>query len=155
MTYKPALRPNLDRFEVPRDDDGQTWLRLGDPPSPVPVPFGALLHQLAATRHDHVPANHASSWLFPGRHAGQPASYRGMLIQLRDLGLRMRTARISKVLCVVIRNLTDTGGRDTKIRRLVMASRERERLRLTQKYALTSPLMQEYVLAYGRRRAPG
>ena len=78
-----------------------------------------------------------------------------MLIQLRDLGLRMRTARISKVLCVVIRNLTDTGGRDTKIRRLVMASRERERLRLTQKYALTSPLMQEYVLAYGRRRAPG
>ena len=56
---------------------------------------------------------------------------------------------------VVIRNLMGTGGRDSKIRRLVMASRERERLRLTQKYALTSPLMQEYVLAYGRRRAPG
>ena len=54
------------------DDDGQTWLRLGDPPSPVPAPFGTLLHQLAATRHDHVPANRDSGWLFPGRHAASP-----------------------------------------------------------------------------------
>jgi hypothetical protein len=52
------------------DDAGQTWLRLGNPPSPVPAPFDTLLHQLAATRHHHVPANHASDWLFPGRHAG-------------------------------------------------------------------------------------
>ncbi|MGH3284940.1 MAG: hypothetical protein ACRDPD_09710, partial [Streptosporangiaceae bacterium] len=61
--------------DLTRDQDGQTWLRLGDPPSPVPAPFDALLHQLAATRHDHVPATHASRWLFPGRHAGQPAEY--------------------------------------------------------------------------------
>ena len=60
----------LSAADLSRDDDGQTWLRLGDPPSPVPAPFGALLHQLAATRHDHVPANHGSDWLFPGRNAG-------------------------------------------------------------------------------------
>jgi integrase len=63
---------HLTAGDLVRDDDGQTWLRLGDPPSPVPPPFDALLHQLAASRHDHVPANHASSWPFPGRHAGQP-----------------------------------------------------------------------------------
>ena len=67
-------------------DDGQTWLHLGDPPSPVPPPFDALLHQLAATRHHHVPANHGSDWLFPGRHAGQPADYRSIAAQLRDRG---------------------------------------------------------------------
>ena len=41
----------LGAADLSRDDTGQTWLRLGDPPSPVPAPFGALLHQLAATRH--------------------------------------------------------------------------------------------------------
>jgi hypothetical protein len=85
-----------------RDDDGQSWLRLGDPPSPVPAPFDALLHQLAASRHDHVPANHASTWLFPGRHAGQPASYRAMLTQLRDLGLPLRAARTSALRQLVL-----------------------------------------------------
>jgi hypothetical protein len=38
----------------------------------------------------------------PGRHAGQPASYRGMLTQLRDLGLPMRTARISDLRQLVL-----------------------------------------------------
>ena len=84
----------LSATDLSRDDDGQTWLRLGDPPSPVPAPFGSLLHQLAATRHDHVPANHGSDWLFPGRHAGQPAAYRPMAAQLREHGLPLRTARI-------------------------------------------------------------
>jgi hypothetical protein len=84
------------------DGDGQTWLRLGDPPSPVPAPFGTLLHQLAATRHDHVPANHASDWLFPGRHAGQPAAYRSMAGLLREHGLPLRTARISALRQLVL-----------------------------------------------------
>jgi len=93
---------HLTADDLVRDHDGQTWLRLGDPPSPVPPPFDALLHQLSSTRHDHFPANHASSWLFPGRNAGQPASYRPMLIQLRDLGLPMRTARISALRQLVL-----------------------------------------------------
>jgi integrase len=81
--------------DLSRDDTEQTWLRLGDPPSAVPAPFDTLLHQLAATRHDHVPANHDSDWLFPGRHAGQPAAYRRIAAQLREHGLPLRTARIS------------------------------------------------------------
>ena len=92
----------LTADNLTRDGDGQTWLNLGDPPSPVPAPFDALLHQLAATRHDHVPANHASTWLFPGRHAGQPADYRSMAGQLRDLGLPLRTARISALRQLVL-----------------------------------------------------
>ena len=92
----------LTSGDLTRDDDGCTWLRLGDPPSPVPPPFDALLHQLAAARHDHVPANHAGTWLFPGRHAGQPAAYRTVAAQLRDLGLPLRTARISALRQLVL-----------------------------------------------------
>ena len=92
----------LTAADLSRDDAGQTWLHLGDPPSPVPPPFGALLHQLAATRHDHVPANHGSDWLFPGRNAGQPADYRSMAAQLRDHGLPLRTARISALRQLVL-----------------------------------------------------
>jgi integrase len=92
----------LSTADLTRDRGGQTWLRLGDPPSPVPPPFDALLRQLAATRHDHVPANHASHWLFPGRHAGQPAEYRSMAAQLRDHGLPLRTARISALRQLVL-----------------------------------------------------
>jgi hypothetical protein len=92
----------LSAADLSRGDDGQTWLRLGDPPSPVPAPFGTLLHQLAATRHDHVPANYGSDWLFPGRHAGQPAAYRPMAAQLREHGLPLRTARISALRQLVL-----------------------------------------------------
>ena len=62
----------LTADDLTRDEDGQTWLRLGEPPSPVPEPFDTLLRQLAASRHDHTPANHASTWLFPGRRAASP-----------------------------------------------------------------------------------
>ena len=92
----------LSAADLSRDDDGQSWLRLGYPPSPVPPPFDALLHQLAATRHHQVPANHGSDWLFPGRNAGQPAAYQGMAAQLRDHGLPLRTARISALRQLVL-----------------------------------------------------
>jgi hypothetical protein len=85
----------LTAADLTRDPAGHTWLRLGDPPSPVPPPSGTLLHQHAATRYDHVPANHASTWLFPGRNPGQPADYRAMFTQLRNLGLPMRTGRVT------------------------------------------------------------
>jgi hypothetical protein len=92
----------LSAADLTRDNAGQTWLRLGDPPSPVPPPFDTLLHHLAATRHDHVPANHSSSWLFPGRHAGQPAEYSSIAAQLREHGLPLRTARISALRQLVL-----------------------------------------------------
>ena len=92
----------LTAGDLTRDDDGQTWLNLGEPPSPVPPPFDELLHQLAGARHDHVPANRASTWLFPGRQAGQPAEYQGTARQLRDLDLPLRTARISALRQLVL-----------------------------------------------------
>jgi integrase len=92
----------LTAGDLTRDGDGRTWLNLGDPPNPVPPPFDDLLHQLAGARHDHVPANRASTWLFPGRQAGQPAEYQGMAQQLRDLGLPLRTARISALRQLVL-----------------------------------------------------
>jgi hypothetical protein len=92
----------LSAGDLTRDEASQTWLRLGNPPSPVPAPFDVLLHQLAATRHDHVPANHGSDWLFPGRHAGQPAEYHSIAAQLREHGLPLRTARISALRQLVL-----------------------------------------------------
>jgi hypothetical protein len=92
----------LTAGDLTRDGDGQTWLNLGEPPSPVPPPFDDLLHQLAGARHHHVPVNRASSWLFPGRQAGQPAEYRGIAQQLRDHGLPLRTARISALRQLVL-----------------------------------------------------
>jgi hypothetical protein len=41
-------------------------------------------------------------WLFPGRHAGQPAAYRPMAAQLREHGLPLRTARISALRQLVL-----------------------------------------------------
>ncbi len=92
----------LSAADLSLDETGQTWLRLGDPPSPVPAPFGTLLHHLAATRHDHVPANYGSDWLFPGRNAGQPAEYRSIAAQLREHGLPLRTARVSALRQLVL-----------------------------------------------------
>jgi hypothetical protein len=104
LLYAQPLSRILRLFasDLSRDGDGQTWLRLGYPPSPVPAPFDALLHQLADTRHDQVPANHGSDWLFPGRNAGQPAAYHPMAGQLRDHGLPLRTARISALRQLVL-----------------------------------------------------
>jgi hypothetical protein len=85
----------LTAADLTRDPSGQTFLRLGDPPSPVPEPFAALLHRLAADKP-------ASPWLFPGRHPGQPVAYRSMLVLLHDLGLPMRTARISALRQLVL-----------------------------------------------------
>lgn len=51
----PALRQpvsRLSRLTVHDvcDDNGQTFLRLGSPPTPVPDPFTAMLRELAANR---------------------------------------------------------------------------------------------------------
>jgi hypothetical protein len=92
----------LATTDLTRDPDGQTWLRLGEPPSPVPAPFDTLLHQLAATRRHHLLDGHASTWLFPGRNPGQPADYRSTFIQLRDLGLPIRTGRVTALRQLVL-----------------------------------------------------
>ena len=92
----------LTAGDLTRDDDGQTWLRLGDPPSPVPPPFDTLLHQLAASRHDHVPANQPATGCSPAATPASPPPTGPCSTQLRDLGLPMRTARISALRQLVL-----------------------------------------------------
>lgn len=54
-------------------DDGQVFIRLGDPPTPVPEPFAAMLTELAANRVNmNTAANPGCQWLFPGQRVGQP-----------------------------------------------------------------------------------
>jgi len=94
----------LTTSDITSDDDGHTYLRLGTPPAPVPEPFAALLRQLTIS-HDPAassPVTARSGWLFPGLHPGQPITYQAMLGQLRDLGLPMRTARISALRQLVL-----------------------------------------------------
>ena len=56
------------------NDDGQVFIRLGSPPTPVPEPFGAMLTELAANRVNmNTAVNPDCQWLFPG----QPPLRRG------------------------------------------------------------------------------
>jgi hypothetical protein len=57
--------------------------------------FAAMLEGWRAQQLARNPA-------FPGRHAGQPAAYRGMAAQLRDHGPPLRTARISALRQLVL-----------------------------------------------------
>ncbi|GGJ71893.1 hypothetical protein GCM10010121_098110 [Streptomyces brasiliensis] len=55
-------------------DGPQAFLRLGDPPTPVPGPFAGLLQDYVRTGRPNRPGGTmpTSDWLFPGRRAGQP-----------------------------------------------------------------------------------
>lgn len=85
----------LTTADIERDSDGQVWLRVGDPPAPVPGPFAAMLTGLAASRAP-------GGWLFPGCNAGQPVACRTMHSHLRDLGLPMRAGRIAAIRQLVL-----------------------------------------------------
>lgn len=75
-------------------DDGQVSLRLGDPPTPVPEPFAAMLVDLTANRPNmNTATNPDSDWLFPGGRARQPLSPGALLQQLRALGLPVAQTR--------------------------------------------------------------
>jgi hypothetical protein len=72
----------------------EMFIRLGDPPAPVPEPFAAMLLDLAGNRQNMDTAtNPRSRWLFPGRRAGQPLNPGTMREQLRLLGFSAGTAR--------------------------------------------------------------
>ena len=61
----------LSAADLSRGDDGQTWLRLGNPPSPVPAPFGTLLHNSPPPATTTSPPTTAATGCSP---AGTPAS---------------------------------------------------------------------------------
>jgi integrase len=69
-------------------DGEQVFIRLGDPPVPVPAPFAEVVTQYLASRSNQTTAtNPASRLLFPGRRAGQPMHPTSIRQRLRPLGI--------------------------------------------------------------------
>ncbi|WP_202798798.1 hypothetical protein [Saccharopolyspora spinosa] len=75
-------------------DDDQVLISLGDPPSPVPQPFAALLLDYAAHRANmHTATNPAATWLFPGRRANQPLRPEYLARLVHQLGIPAAASR--------------------------------------------------------------
>ena len=77
------------------------YLRLGDPPTPVPQPLaGLLLELLDARANMNTASNPDSRWLFPGGRAGQPLTPGALRQRFQALGLPTiptRTAALSQL----------------------------------------------------------
>lgn len=72
---------------VIRDGD-EVLLRLGDPATPVPAPFGQFFTDHVARRSNLTTAtNPDSTFLFPGRRAGQPIHPTSLRLRLQQLGI--------------------------------------------------------------------
>jgi hypothetical protein len=101
---QPASRiARLTIDDITCGDDGQVLIRLGDPPTPVPEPFAALLLQAAARRGNMTTAaNPAARWLFPSRQAGQPLNPNTLGALIRDLGVPTVTARTAALRQLVL-----------------------------------------------------
>ncbi|MFI7058088.1 hypothetical protein ACIBLB_39060 [Streptosporangium canum] len=64
------------------------FLRLGDPPSPIPEPIAPLLlNYIAARDNMNTATNRASRRLFPGRRAGRPCRPDHLSALLREIGI--------------------------------------------------------------------
>jgi len=82
-------------------DGDQMFLRLGNPPVPIPAPFADLVTQHVANRSNLTTAtNPTSRLLFPGRRAGQPLHPGSIRHHLHRLGIPNLNGR-----CAAIREL--------------------------------------------------
>jgi integrase len=85
------IRLTLD--DVTDADDGLE-IRLGDPPTPIPEPFGELVRTYLAARPNLTgAANPGSTLLFPGRRAGQPLHPTSLRMRLYAAGIPNITGR--------------------------------------------------------------
>jgi len=85
------------------NEDGETRLRIGDPPLPVPEPFAALLRDYLDQRpNQNTAANPASTWLFPGRRAGRPIDPTTIRDALREAGVPALGGRIATLRQLVL-----------------------------------------------------
>jgi len=76
------------------DTSGQLLIRLGEPATPVPAPFDAIIREhLAARTNQTTATNPGSHWLFPGRRAGQPLHATSMRLRLHNLGIPNLSSR--------------------------------------------------------------
>jgi hypothetical protein len=75
-------------------DEAQVLLRLGEPPTPVPEPFGRIfLDHLQARSNLTTATNPASQYLFPGRRAGQPMHPNSLRLRLNQLRIPILDGR--------------------------------------------------------------
>jgi hypothetical protein len=76
----------LTLHDITIDMHGRMLIRLGDPRAPVPAPFDAIITNYLAARPNLTTAtNPDSTWLFPGRRAGQPLHPTSMRLRLSAL----------------------------------------------------------------------
>jgi hypothetical protein len=74
---------------------GRVQLRLGPDPLDIPEPFAELLHGLPHRRRDSTVEQIATSWLFPGSHAGRHLGIRALGERLRRIGIEPRRLRLA------------------------------------------------------------
>lgn len=83
-------------------DQKTTYIRLGEPPCPLPEPIADLLHAYIHTLKDRGDEN--PQWLFPGRRPNQPMHPVSLQTRLRKIGVPprlVRTAAIRRLLLQV------------------------------------------------------
>src|ERR1019366_1253934 len=69
-------------------DGDQVFVRLGDPPVPIPGPFAEIVTNYVANRSNLTTAtNPTSRLLFPGQRAGQPLHPSSIRLRLHRLGI--------------------------------------------------------------------
>ncbi|CAM01624.1 hypothetical protein ACFQ0O_10195 [Saccharopolyspora spinosporotrichia] len=73
--------------------DTEVLLRLGDPPTPVPAPFDAILTDYLDHRRNLTTSNAGANWLFPSINPGQPMTAAGVRKHLRRAGLPALSGR--------------------------------------------------------------
>jgi integrase len=79
-------------------DADQVHIRIGNPASPVPQPFAALLLDYAAHRANMSTAtNPGSTWLFPGRRANQPLRPEYLAKLVHQLGVPTVAGRTATI----------------------------------------------------------
>ncbi len=84
-------------------EDGEVLVRLGDPPSPVPMPFAGLLLAYLDRRPNTMTAtNPAARWLFPGRRARQPMTPEALELRLRRLDFPVQRGRTAAIRHLVL-----------------------------------------------------
>lgn len=77
---------------------GEAFLRLGDPPSPVPGPLADILLSWIGSRTNmRTATNRNSAWLFPGRRAGQPMRADYLARLLNEIGIPTTAGRTSAI----------------------------------------------------------
>lgn len=97
---QPASRlVRLTAGDITRDDKGEVFIRLGNPPAPVPEPFASMLLRLAAGS----PGAEASArWLFPGRWPRHPANPAWLLERIRGMGIPAGSGRTAALRQLVL-----------------------------------------------------